>query len=59
MTKNSERKELKEYDSTRSSSDSQGKPENPMKSVETKRLPTKMVYFSEHNKKNEDNHSSY
>ena len=32
--------------------------ENPMKSVQTKPLPTKMVFFSEHGKKKESNSSS-
>lgn len=49
--------ESKENNSTQSKSDSQTKPENPMKSVQTKSLPTKMVYFSEHEKK-ENDHSS-
>lgn len=50
--------ERKEHDSTQPNSDSQVKPENPMKSVQTKPLPTKIVYFSEHDKKKEENHSS-
>lgn len=50
--------ESKENNSTQSKSDPQAKPENPMKSVQTKSLPTKMVYFSEHEKKEEDDHSS-
>ena len=50
--------ENKENNSTQHEMDSQTKHENPMKSVQTKPLPTKMVYFSEHKKKKEDDHSS-
>lgn len=34
------------------------KPLNPMKSVQTKSLPTKKVYFSEPERKKSDEHSS-
>lgn len=50
MTTNNENKE---YESNQSKSDSQNKPENPMKSVQTRPLPTKMVYFNDHSKKKE------
>lgn len=55
MTTSNERKE---HEPTQPKSDSQAKPENPMKSVQTKPLPTKMVYFSEHDKKKENDQSS-
>lgn len=55
MTTSNERKE---HESTQPKPDSQAKPENPMKSVQTKPLPTKMVYFIEHAKKKENDQSS-
>ena len=50
MTTSNERKE---HNSTQPKSDSQAKPENPMKSVQTK-----PVYFSEHDKKKANDQSS-
>lgn len=48
----------KEHDSTQPKADSQVEPKNPMKSVQTKPLPTKPVYFSERDKKKENDNSS-
>ena len=50
--------ENKENNSTQTVINSQDKSGNPMKSVQTKSLPTKTVYFSEQKKKKEDGHSS-
>lgn len=50
--------ENKENNSTQTEINSQDKSGNPMKSVQTKSLPTKTVYFSEQKKKKEDGHSS-
>lgn len=50
--------ESKEHNSTQPKPDFQSKPDNPMKSVQTKPLPTKMVFFNEHEKKKEGTRSS-
>lgn len=55
MTTHNENTEL---NSAQSKSDSQTMPENPMKSVQTKPLPTKMVFCSEQNKGKENEHTS-
>lgn len=51
------RNENKGHNSTQSGSGAQAKPANPMKSVQTKPLPTKKVFFSENTKKQGNNHS--